>query len=431
MSWARLAVLALLLPLVVGVFPGAHAAPNPAAHYVPQPGDSLTFQETIAVADGYGNYSGYTEADTLLGTLNITSVLPNDTATATYWYRGNYTSTGTHYAWGDHGTFEFSGSTFDYVAGTDNQTGLNHSEVWFYANNSLAVGAGIAPLETPLTVQSLDASFALNTTAGGYVSTIYAYGGGEYVRDDSYGVFNATYAERSYFDPGTGYVVALSYVEQDSNGRGDGFSYTDTVAVLRTTFALTPASAPSTAPATFTESGLASGTSWSVVFDGLDYASSSSTLTVPGVASGTYLYSVSASGYHAATPVGFLTVGAGGGSATVSFSANATSSPSTSPWLVYAIVGAVLVVVIVVVVLALSRRSRRGPPLPRHSAGGMPSYGAPPAGPAPPPIRLAPGDQPQIQQVVVKEVVKVKCAYCGSLIDSTAEKCPFCGATRS
>jgi len=431
MSWARLAVVALLLPLVAGVLPGAHAAPSPAAHYVPQPGDSLTFEETIAVANGYGNYSGYTETDALLGTLNITAVLPNDTATATYWYRGNDTTSGAPSPWGEHGTFEFSASTYDYVDGTDGQVDLNDSEVWFYANNSLAVGAGLAPLETPLTVQSLDASFALNTTAGGYVTTIYAYGGGVYVRDDSYGLFNATYAERSYFDPGTGYIVGLSYVEQDANGRGDGFTYTDTVAVVRTTFALTSASAPPTAPATFTETGLASGTSWYVIFDGLTYASSSGTLTVRGVAGGTYLYSVSAPGYHAATPVGFLTVGAGGGSTAVGFSTNATTSPSTSGWLVYAIVGVVLVVVIVVVVIAVSRRSRRGPALPRHSPGGMPSYGAPPAGPAPPPIRLAPGDQPQIQQVVVKEVVKVKCSYCGSLIDSTAEKCPFCGATRS
>jgi hypothetical protein len=35
------------------------------------------------------------------------------------------------------------------------------------------------------------------------------------------------------------------------------------------------------------------------------------------------------------------------------------------------------------------------------------------------------------EQIVIKEIVKVKCEYCGALIDSTAKKCPFCGAPRN
>jgi hypothetical protein len=122
--------------------------------------------------------------------------------------------------------------------------------------------------------------------------------------------------------------------------------------------------------------------------------------------------------------------GAGNGVA-VNFAAGSSASPATEAWLLYAVLAIVVVVLVVVIAIAAARRSRRGPPLPRHSAGGVPRYAAPPMGPAPPPISLAPGDQPRIQQIVVKEVVKVNCRYCGSLIDSTAEKCPFCGATRT
>ncbi|TMI68503.1 zinc-ribbon domain-containing protein [Candidatus Bathyarchaeota archaeon] len=32
---------------------------------------------------------------------------------------------------------------------------------------------------------------------------------------------------------------------------------------------------------------------------------------------------------------------------------------------------------------------------------------------------------------MIKEVVKVKCKYCGALIDSTVQACPFCGAPRT
>lgn len=40
-------------------------------------------------------------------------------------------------------------------------------------------------------------------------------------------------------------------------------------------------------------------------------------------------------------------------------------------------------------------------------------------------------EQKETEQVVIKEIVKVKCQYCGALIDSTVDKCPFCGAPRS
>jgi hypothetical protein len=89
----------------------------------------------------------------------------------------------------------------------------------------------------------------------------------------------------------------------------------------------------------------------------------------------------------------------------------------------------IIIAIILIIIYAASRRRRR---LPKHPAQ-QPVY-TPPSEPPPPPppqdINLTP-KQPPVQQIVIKEVVKVKCRYCGALIDSTAEKCPFCGAPRS
>ena len=91
------------------------------------------------------------------------------------------------------------------------------------------------------------------------------------------------------------------------------------------------------------------------------------------------------------------------------------------------IVAIVLVIVVVLIfIIALSIRSRRS--LPKHSP---PQEYSPPSSPPPAPqIDLTP-KQPPVQQIVIKEVVKVNCRYCGALIDSTAQTCPVCGAPRT
>ncbi|MBO0888512.1 zinc ribbon domain-containing protein [Candidatus Bathyarchaeota archaeon] len=79
-----------------------------------------------------------------------------------------------------------------------------------------------------------------------------------------------------------------------------------------------------------------------------------------------------------------------------------------------------IIVIIAVVTFAVSRSRRR---LPRHVYPQVPV--------APPTVDLTPKQQPPVQQIVVKEIVKVKCRYCGALIDSTVQACPFCGAPRT
>jgi hypothetical protein len=103
------------------------------------------------------------------------------------------------------------------------------------------------------------------------------------------------------------------------------------------------------------------------------------------------------------------------------------SASSVPTLLVLAIV--VVIVAVIVLVVWLARRGRRRAPPPVHGVQGSVPYV--PLGPPPPALHLTPGDQPTVQQVVVRETVKVNCRYCGSLIDSTATVCPVCGAPRT
>jgi hypothetical protein len=352
-----LSVLVLLGGLSVG---------GVSAHHIPSVGDRFAYSETSVVSNGVGaDYQGYTQSTVINGSLAVTGVLPNGTESALYYNVDHYSdNTGAQYSWtsplpGQSGAFTFSAETFQYVQGTDNQTGDANSEVWFLVNNSLPVGASFSILGDPMTVVSTSYDFALQTAAGAYVQSIFTEGTGNFTWGDGYNLFDATYDWKAYFDPATGYILGYLYTEHDittNNTSGDGFTYTDTLAVTYTSYPLTPGVAPSS---------------------------------------------------------------------------SSSSGGQSSDWILIGLVLAVIVVVVAVVVaLAVSRSRRRGA-IPKHSATGQVSYAAPPLGPPPPAINLTPSGQPAVQQIIIRETVKVNCRFCGSLIDSTAEKCPFCGATRS
>jgi hypothetical protein len=350
----RFALLGLAVVVLALSTSGASAS---GTHYVPKPGDEFHYSEVIALGNGAGNYSGYTEDTFINGTVGVSGVQANGTENATYsnsnFYENNQ---GQSTQWNSAGTFTFSATTYHYVQGTDNQTGDNGSAVWFFTNNSYPDGATFYALTTPMKVVSTDASFQLTGEGGKYVATIFAEGNGSFQRNDAYGVFSATYNWMEYYDPTTGYVVGYVYTEQDSDSAGDGFTITDSLGVTSTTYALTPGTAPP--PASSTSSATAD-----------------------------------------------LVVG----------------------------VVVLLVVVLIVVGLYLLVRSRRSPGLRQHSASGPVGY-APPApayGAPPPPLNLTSSGQPAVQQIIVRETVKVPCRYCGTLIDSTATVCPKCGAPRT
>jgi hypothetical protein len=115
----------------------------------------------------------------------------------------------------------------------------------------------------------------------------------------------------------------------------------------------------------------------------------------------------------------------------------AVAPPSTSSgsdtWEIAALVVFLLVVLVVVVLVVVYTRRRSS--LARHSVRGNIAYDparAPPSvGPPPPSLNFGSVPQPSVQQVIIKETVKVPCQYCGTLIDSTAKACPNCGAPRT
>jgi len=423
----RAGLLALVaLALLLAPSASAHAAPTASSHYLPQIGDSIVFQEYTNLSGGYGNYSGSTVTNETTGYLNITTTPANLTDKVTYVYFGTVRVNGSApTAWGAKGSFTFSARTYRYVRGTDDQVGLGGSGEWFYTNSSASVGSSFTALDYELTVRSTSTPFGLHHGSSGYVDAIYAVSNGTY----TYGNFTAAFVWQTYYDPSTGYLLGYVYTEQDLDGRGDGFVYTNVLHDTETSFTPAPAHAPSTYSVVIDEVGLGTSPSWTLVFDGTTYSESAPTVAFPGVANGTYLYGARAAGYSTNAPYGWVLVAGRNAEGAVAFTANPSSG--SNPWLLYAVVGVVLLVIVVLLVYLALRHRRSGPRLPRHAGAGQVSYAPLPPGAPPPPISLSPGDQPRIQQVVVKEVVKVNCRYCGSLIDSTAEKCPFCGATRS
>ena len=343
MKIRRELVLIVAIAVALVVVPTTSVQVHGVLRYNPQPGDYFNYTETSDLSNAVGPlYQGYTEHWLTIGGERMNRVFANGTVAAAYGYTYTWNNnSGTQKPGGMSGNFSYSSTSFKYTEGTDNQTGFEHSTVWFYIDNTVQNGGTFALLGTPMTVQSASSSYS-HTSATGYVSAIFAAGTSSYSRNDIYGKFNVTYTWDVYFDPSTGYIIGYSYVAQDTSSRGDGFTWTDIFSVTTTSYALTAAPAPST--------------------------------------------------------------------------------PGSSPPLLFLALAALLIGLLIILIVAaiVIRRSRR---LPKHPYS---QY----MGPAPPTVDLTP-KQPPAQQIVIKEVVKVKCQYCGALIDSTVQRCPFCGAPRT
>ncbi len=108
-----------------------------------------------------------------------------------------------------------------------------------------------------------------------------------------------------------------------------------------------------------------------------------------------------------------------------SYSLATAPAPPPDLSVLYLIVGTVAVIGLIVIVIALVIIRRRRRPLQQHPVqdySRLPGeFGAPP-----PTVDLTPR-QPPAQQIVIKEVAKVRCKYCGALVDTTARVCPVCG----
>jgi hypothetical protein len=102
-----------------------------------------------------------------------------------------------------------------------------------------------------------------------------------------------------------------------------------------------------------------------------------------------------------------------------------TGTFGLAPYLGYIIA---LVVIIFFIAIGAYLATRRKGKLPEHP---YPSY-TPPPGPAQTPWQSGTdlGSKPP-EQVVVRDVAKVNCKYCGTLIPTTVDHCPYCGAPRT
>ncbi len=326
--------------------------------YTPQKGDHFAYAETTTVGNGQGSYAGYTDKTQTTGMEQVNSV---DGTNVSAYYSYSYefiNNQGNSSSGSSSGTFEWSSGTYTYVNGTDDQLGYSKpTYVWFAMNPSLSVGETFYVLNTQFTVLSKNYSLRLPTQGNQYVQTIQAVGAGQYQRNDSYGVFAASYNWTEFFDPSTGYIVGYVYAEQDNGkyqGQVGGFTYDDALYVTSTSYDLSPASAPTTSASTTTTTGSESTT----------FAS-------------------------------------------------------------YLIVLPIVLLAVAIVVYAATRRRRRE---------SLPEHPYPPAGPPPSPSgpwesRIDLGSKPP-EQVVIRDVAKVNCRYCGTLIPTTAERCPYCGGPR-
>ncbi len=95
-----------------------------------------------------------------------------------------------------------------------------------------------------------------------------------------------------------------------------------------------------------------------------------------------------------------------------------------APYLFFALT---VVVLSVVVVVYASKRRKRMDTIPEHPPGPAILPSAPFSTPLESGIDL--GSKPP-PQVVIRDVAKVNCKYCGTLIPTTADTCPYCGAPR-
>jgi len=144
------------------------------------------------------------------------------------------------------------------------------------------------------------------------------------------------------------------YTSSPSNGTitVNGSSVTQRITFSKVT--------PATYNITFTESGLATGTQWSVTLNGVTRSSTSSTITFTEPA-GNYTYTISSpSGYEASQSSGSVSVSAASVSAQVSitFTSTTTTTPTPStPSNTLMIAGIVIVAIIMVIAFsALKRR---------------------------------------------------------------------------
>ena len=125
---------------------------------------------------------------------------------------------------------------------------------------------------------------------------------------------------------------------------------------------VTFAAAPLSYTITFTETGLPSGTNWSVSIGTTTHYSNGGTSVTFSEANGTYDYSIgSVSGYTASPSSSSVTLSGASTGVTIAFSSSSTSSSSSGlSTLDWAIIGIVIAIIVIALIVALVMRGRGG-----------------------------------------------------------------------
>ncbi len=339
-----------------------------ASAYTPQRGDYFRYSENTTVNNGQGVYTGYTDQLQTTGMEQMNSV-NGSIVSASYSYSYQYSNNqGSSTSSSSSDSYTWSSSNYTYASGTDNQ-----------------VGFGGIKYSRPLYIW-----FAMNTSL--------SVGSTFYVLNTHFTMLSKNYSFQLPTE--NKYVQTIQAEGTGQYQRNDSYG-------------------------TFTASY-----TWYEYFDpstgyivGYNYVEQDNGQFQGQVGSFTYtddLYVTSTS--YSLIPANLPT--------TVSTTSTTSQAIAVAiPWyLVYLVATIVIVALVVIIAAYAAARKRRGrETLPKHP---YPPTSPPPSPPSTPfPSNVDLGSKPP-EQVVIKEVAKVNCKYCGTLIPTTADRCPYCGAPR-
>lgn len=226
-----MAVVAVAVAVVL-LLPPVRAAPSPTT------GQYFEFDDNTYLTNGQGNYSGYSEQETAHYRYTVQSVAADN---VTLFGSGDWSWTNSTIApvngnWA--ATFSFSTTTRLYTQGFDVLGQFTRPYVWFWVPSGLKVGQIVPILDDNLTVVSLSSTVWLGNFPPTPRVGVELQSTGAFVRNDVYGLFDASYTDRYWFDPATGFVIAEYYDETDSASQG-GFEWQEQVFTTTASFPIT------------------------------------------------------------------------------------------------------------------------------------------------------------------------------------------------
>ncbi len=164
------------------------------------------------------------------------------------------------------------------------------------------------------------------------------------------GSHSSTESTVSFNEPNGSYAYSVATTDKEYAAVGGSFTVAGAPVPLSVTFALV------TYSLTFKETGLPTGTNWSVVVDGVSYYSTGTTI-VMNEPNATYAFTVGAvSGYTVSRSAGNATVDGARVTEALTFTSRSTTIPA---WEEYAVVAGVAVVVVGSLAVWLARRRRK------------------------------------------------------------------------